>query len=107
MRLGWLARAAFVFHRREPVPKVKESGAGRGASTPQSDPLRGSFFSAQHDRESTFTEESACFPGALPRKPCLPHVSHSKPGAAIFPSAPLTLIITTGPVCARDDFDFF
>jgi putative endonuclease len=32
-------------------PSMKDSGKGRGASTPQNDPLRGSSCSAQHDKE--------------------------------------------------------
>ncbi|MGB9073862.1 MAG: GIY-YIG nuclease family protein [Terriglobales bacterium] len=36
---------------REWFPWMKDSGEGRGASTPQNDSLRESFRSAQHDRK--------------------------------------------------------
>ncbi|MBZ5665760.1 MAG: GIY-YIG nuclease family protein [Acidobacteriia bacterium] len=37
---------------RERYPWMRESGASRGASTPQNDPLRESSCSAQHDKNS-------------------------------------------------------
>ena len=42
---------------RDWYPWMKDSGAGRGASTPQNDPLRESSCSAQHDKTSKSLEE--------------------------------------------------